>query len=192
VIIFDVRVADLQVRRSTGTVRRNLGAYLAQSSLGLSWRRECLSELVVAEVPRMNADRVVVDPADFRVDVLGSTTDEAGSTGPLFTVESSAAGSAVVVTLDDLNDRDPVIAHTFDRTCVRFCWSTTEGRKIRDGSSRLVLHRRPGRVLVAPATRALIWKEAPDPCPFNSNPPCPPATGGEANGSTQRSGSGAT
>jgi hypothetical protein len=98
VISFDVRVADLQVRRSTAAARQNLGPYLAQwpSGQGSGWRGG-LSELVMAEVERVDPDRVVVDPADFRVEVLRSAADEAGSTCPLFAVESGAAGAAVVV-----------------------------------------------------------------------------------------------
>ena len=76
----------------------------------------------------MNPDRVVVDPANFRVDVLRSAADEAGSAGPLFAGESGAAGPAVVVALDDLDDRD-FFAHVFDRTPVRLHRSTTETRK---------------------------------------------------------------
>jgi Helix-turn-helix len=106
----------------------------------------------------VNPDRIVVDPADFRVDVLRSSTDEASSACPLFAGESGAARPAVVITLDDLNYRDGVIAHTFDRTRVRFTWPAPRGggcRRPADWSGR-----RPGRVLEAPATRALIRSES--------------------------------
>ena len=90
-------------------------------------RRECLAQAVVLEVPAVDLDAHTVNPSDVLIEVFCALADDAGLSCPLGRAESGAACAARVLTFDDLNGRDLVVAHTFDRTSVRRADQDAEG-----------------------------------------------------------------